>query len=223
MAASGGLGLNSFQTMIGPAHWQALLAAGTLRSFQPGRLILRQGDPGGFLLALEAGRVKLLARAADGAQLMLTVRGGGHLLGELASEDSGRRTASVEALDRCTARHLSRADFERFLARHHLEATFRQYVTDKFEQAVGRQVDLAHRQSVRRIARLLYDLVQVAPADLVDPMVIPFTQEGLATSLGLARSTVADQLARLRQSGALGPGPHLVVADLARLAEWADA
>ena len=48
-------------------------------------------------------------------------------------------------------------------------------------------------------------------------MRIPFTQEELSTSLGLARSTVAEQLTALRTSGALAPGRQLVVADIERL------
>jgi CRP-like cAMP-binding protein len=209
--------------LIGPEAWRLLLAEGSLRSFQPGRSILRQGDPGGFLFVLELGRVKLLASAADGAQLVLTVRGGGHLIGELAGDSDGARTATVVAIDRCTARFLSQSDFDRFLSRHDLHAAFRRYVTAKFEQAVNRQVDLAHRRAVRRISRLLLDLVRLAPEGLPDPRRIPLTQEELAAALGMARSTVTDQLTKLRDSGALAPGRHLVVADLNRLAEWADS
>jgi CRP/FNR family cyclic AMP-dependent transcriptional regulator len=219
MAATDG----TFQALIAPEAWGLLVAEGTLRSFQPGRTILRQGDPGGFLFVLESGRVKLLASAADGAQLVLTVRGGGHLLGELAGDSDDTRTASVVAIDRCTARFLSQPDFDRFLSRNKLHGAFRRYITGKFEQAVGRQVDLAHRRAVRRIARLFLDLVRFAPDGSSDPWHIPFTQEELATALGMARSTVTDQLTKLRRSGALAPGPRLVVTDLARLSEWADS
>ncbi|WP_432938409.1 Crp/Fnr family transcriptional regulator [Kribbella sp. CA-253562] len=219
MAATNG----TFQELIGPEAWRSLLATGSLRSFQPGRSILRQGELGGFLFAVESGRVKLLASAADGVQLVLTVRGGGHLIGELAGDSDGTRTASVVAIDRCTARFLTQADFDRFLYRHDLHGSFRRYVTGKFEQAVGRQVDLAHRRAVRRISRLLLDLVRLAPDGLPDARYIPFTQEELATALGMARSTVTDQLSKLRESGALAPGRQLVVADVDRLAEWAES
>ncbi|HZX09195.1 Crp/Fnr family transcriptional regulator [Kribbella sp.] len=214
-----GLGsLQTFQNLIGPAAWQLLLAEGTLRSYRPGQTILRQGDPGGFLLALEYGRVKLLASAEDGAQLLLTIRGAGQLLGELAGGE-GRRTATVEALDRCTARYLPTVRFERFIAKNGLAAEFHQYVVGKFDQSVSRQVDLAHRSALRRIARLLHDTAVLAPSTAPNPMRVPFTQEELASALGLARSTVADQLTVLRTSGALGPGPQLIVADLGLLAE----
>ncbi|MGZ0152692.1 Crp/Fnr family transcriptional regulator [Kribbella sp. WER1] len=210
--------LQTFQDLIGPAAWQRLLAEGTLRSYRPGQTILRQGDPGGFLFALEYGRVKLLASAEDGAQLLLTIRGAGQLLGELAG-GKGRRTATVEALDRCTACYVPTARFERFVAKNGLAAEFHQYVVGKFDQAVSRQVDLAHRSALRRIARLLHDTAVLAPATATNPLRVPFTQEELAAALGLARSTVADQLTVLRTSGALAPGPHLIVADLGLLAE----
>jgi CRP-like cAMP-binding protein len=214
-----GLGsLPTFQDLIGPAAWQLLRQEGTLRSYRPGQLMLRQGDRGGFVLALDHGRVKLFATAEDGAQLLLTIRGAGHLLGELAG-NNGRRTATVEALDRCTAHYLSTAQLDRFLSKHDLTQQFHHYIVGKFDQAVSRQVDLAHRSARRRIARLLHDTVVLAPTTAAHPMRVPFTQEELAGSLGLARSTVADQLNHLRALGALAPGPHLVVADLSRLAE----
>ncbi|ONI77417.1 hypothetical protein BWI15_02565 [Kribbella sp. ALI-6-A] len=213
----------TFEALIGSETWRLLLAAGTLRSFPPGRTILRQGDPGGFLFVLESGRVKLLASAEDGAQLVLTIRGGGHLLGELAGDSDGARTADVVTIDRCTARFLPQYEFDRFLGRHDLHGAFHRYIAGKFQQAVGRQVDLAHRRAVRRIARLFLDLVRFAPDGLPDPRHIPFTQEELATALGMARSTVTDQLTTLRRSGALAPGPQLVVSDLSRLTEWADS
>ncbi|MBB5977146.1 Crp/Fnr family transcriptional regulator [Kribbella solani] len=209
--------LHTFEDLVGRSAWERLLTAGTLRSYRPGQTILRQGDPGGFLLALNHGRVKLLASAEDGAQLLLTVRGAGQLLGELAA-GAGQRTATVEALDRCTAHYLSTAQFERFVAKNGLAQEFSRYVVEKFNQAVSRQVDLAHRSALRRIARLLHDTVVVAPATAANRMRVPFTQEELAGSLGLARSTVADQLTNLRASGALTPGPQLVVADLELLA-----
>lgn len=212
---------DTFASRVGAVVWRKLLSTGSLRSFHPGRMILRQGDPGGFLLALESGRVKILASAADGAQLMLTVRGAGHLLGELAGDTEGRRTATVEAIDRCTARHFGLLEFERFLAANDLLALYRGYVTGKFNQAVARQVDLAHRRAILRIARLLLEMARLAPTGAVDPLRVPFTQEELAISLGMSRSTVTDQLTKLRQSGALAPGPQLLIADLARLSEWA--
>ncbi|TDD51610.1 Crp/Fnr family transcriptional regulator [Kribbella antibiotica] len=216
------ISLQTFQDLIGPAAWPRLLAAGTLRSFQPGQNILHQGDPGGFVFVLESGRVKLLAYAEDGAQLLLTVRGGGQLLGELAGAD-GRRTATVQAMDLCTARYLTIQQFEQFLAKHGLSTLYSRYVTSKFDQAVTRQVDLAHRPALRRIARLFHDVVRLAPKTASDPMRVPFTQEELAASLGLARSTVAEQLGVLRRSGALASGRQLVVADLELLADFAAA
>jgi CRP/FNR family cyclic AMP-dependent transcriptional regulator len=213
----------TFEDLVGPGTWRELLTVGALRSYRPGTLILRQGDPGGFLLALESGRVSLLASAADGAQLLLTVRGAGHLIGELAADDQQGRPANVAAIDRCTALYLPRAAFERFLKARHCEQRLADYVAGKLDQSVSRQVDLVHRSAVQRIAKLFLDLVTLAPAGLAEPNRIPFTQEELSASLGLARSTVAEQLGVLRRAGALEAGPRIVVADVGRLTQWVRA
>jgi CRP-like cAMP-binding protein len=176
-------------------------------------VLLRQGDPGGFLFAIERGRVKLLAHAEDGAQLLITVRGGGHLIGELADDEENGRNATVVTIDQCIVRYFARPAFDRLLTELALDEQLRRYVVRKVDQSVERQLRLAHRSAASRLAGLLLDLARLAPPGIADPLRIPFTQHELSASLGLTRSTVAAQLRELRQAGALRPGPRIVVAD----------
>lgn len=213
----------TFESLVGSTTWMRLLAAGQLRTFAPGTVMLRQGDRGGFLFAIERGRIALTAGAVDGSELLITVRAGGHLVGELADEEDGRRNATVRAIDQCVARYYSRPRFDRVLVDLDLGERFQRYLVGKVDQAVERQLDLAHRSAGRRVAALFVDMVELAPAGLADRMRIPFTQEELSSALGLARSTVAEQIANLRRAGALTPGRRLAVADLECLRRNASA
>lgn len=180
------------------------------RVHPPGSWLLRQGDPGTTVLALVSGRVKVLGAEPDGGQLLLTLRGPGDLLGEIAVRSAGPRTASVRAVDRCTTRVLPAATFDAFLDEHRAHGPLTDYVVAKLSQAVPYQVQLVHFPPERRIARLLLEIVSLA--DDGSPRV-PFSQREVADALGLARSTVALHLQRLKETGALRPGPRLVVAD----------
>jgi CRP-like cAMP-binding protein len=207
-----------FRALLGEAKWQALLARGVDRVHPPGSWLLQQGAPGTAVFALVSGRVKVLGAEAGGGQLLITLRGPGDLLGEMAARSAGPRTATVQAIDRCTTKVVSAVAFDAFLDEHRAQGRLADYVVSKLSQAVPYQVQLVHFAPERRIARLLLEIV--ALADDGSPHV-PFSQREVADALGLARSTVALHLQRLKEAGALRPGPRLVVADLEVLKQHA--
>ncbi|KEI43402.1 Crp/Fnr family transcriptional regulator [Saccharopolyspora rectivirgula] len=210
-----------FRKLLGEQRWKALLRAGSPRTYRPGAFLLRQGDPGGFLLALTSGRVKVLASERDGGEVLLTLRGAGDLVGEMAARTETHRTATVQALERCTAHHVTKADFDRFLDQHDARDELSDYLILKLSETVPYQLQQAHFSPAQRIARLFLQVVTLADPDQPDRMRVPFSQEAIANALGYARSTVAQQIAEMRASGVLGPGPRIVVADSAGLAEQA--
>jgi CRP/FNR family transcriptional regulator, cyclic AMP receptor protein len=216
-----GRGRRGFQELLGDQRWQALLSVGTLRSYRPGSFLLRQGDEGGFLLALTSGRVKVLARDEDGAEVLLALRGPGDLVGEMTRRSTAKRTATVQAIDRSTARYLPTVLFDHFLSGHHAHGAFSDYLIAKLSETVPYQVQMVHFTPRQRIARLLLEVVALASPDQPDPLRVPFSQEALAGALGLARSTVAGRITELRRAGVLAAGPRLVVADLRALARHA--
>lgn len=215
-----GRGSRGFKALLGADWWQALQGRGTLRSFRPGSFLLRQGDEGGFLFALSSGRVKVLAASADGSEALLAFRGAGDLVGEMA-QNSGLRTATVQAIDRCTAQHIPAPAFHEFLAEHGAQGLYADYLISKLSETVPHQVQRVRFSPLQRLSRLLLEVLALADDAQADPMRIPLSQEALANALGLARSTVAEQIAELRRTNTLAPGPRLVVADRRRLAEHA--
>ena len=215
-------GPRAFRALLGEPRWQALLDAGRPRSYRPGDCLVRQGDPGGFLLVLAAGRVLVHARDANGAELSQALRARGDLIGELAERPSDVRSATVRALDPCVARVVAAPDFHRFLAEHAADRAYRDYLAGKLSETVAYQMRLVHCTARQRVARLLSEVVALADPTDPYPLRVPLSQESMAGALGIARSTVAEQIAVLRADRALAPGPKLVVADLAALSRYAD-
>lgn len=207
--------------MLGEQRWAVLAGIGTPRSYRPGAFALQQGEKGGFLLALTSGRVKVLASERDGSEVLLSLRGAGDLVGEMAAKRDSRRTATVQALDHCTTLFLPRADFDRFLLEQEVHAEFADYLVAKLSETVPYQLHQVHFSPRQRLARLLLEVVRLADASHPNRWQVPFSQGGLASALGLARSTVAEQLGALRSNGVLGPGPRIAVADVRALADLA--
>ncbi|MBB5894109.1 CRP-like cAMP-binding protein [Kutzneria kofuensis] len=179
---------------------------------------MRQGYSGGYLLALTGGRVQVLRSEQGGEQrLLVALRAAGDLVGEMAAHGGGGvRSASVVALDDCYAHYLTVEAFDRLPAARKLT----DYVVLKLSESVPFRVQLVHFKPPQRIARLLAELVMLAGPELADPMLIPLSQEQIATALGVARSSVSSFVADLRREGVLGPGPRLTVADPERLLRY---
>ncbi len=213
--------LRGFQELVGAPAWERILAEGGRRTFQRGEFVLRQGDPGGYVLLIEAGRVKVMVTGDDGSELLVSVRGKGDLLGELAPSEAQRRTATVVALEPCHVVALRTPSLHRMLAEHRVPTALQDYVTAKLAETVPFSIQLAHFTAGQRLARLILQLVALAEPDDPKRMVVPLKHEELAEALGMVRSTVSEQISMLRQNGALGPGPRVVVADRAVLAAHA--
>ncbi|MBO0819189.1 MAG: Crp/Fnr family transcriptional regulator [Actinobacteria bacterium] len=80
---------------------EAVVAASRLRSFRRGQVVFTRGDPGDTLIVVISGRVKIVVRSADGAELTLTILQPGAVLGEFGVADGGPRSADAETLEDC--------------------------------------------------------------------------------------------------------------------------
>ncbi|WP_158104511.1 Crp/Fnr family transcriptional regulator [Amycolatopsis kentuckyensis] len=202
---------------MGEDRWNCLLQYGAKKEHPPGSCLFRQGEPGSAVLALVSGRVKILGTEPDGGQLLITLRGAGDLIGEVAARRLSKRTATVETIDHCTVRALSADRFNAFLNEYDGHSVLTDYLVTKLSQTVPYQVELVHFSPERKIARLLLEVVALADRSSAHPNRVPFSQQEVADALGMARSTVALHLQRLREIGALRAGPRLVISDLRTL------
>lgn len=83
------------------ADLEAIAAASRTRTFRRGQILFSAGDPGGTVIVVISGRVKLVVRSADGGELTLTVLGPGGVTGELSAIDGGPRSADAETEEDC--------------------------------------------------------------------------------------------------------------------------
>lgn len=84
--------------------------------FEPGNIILSQGELGDVAYLLEEGQVEIFVTNPDGSETVLGLRGPGTIVGEMALVDNKLRTASVRAKLPSTLIAITREDFGRRLA-----------------------------------------------------------------------------------------------------------
>jgi len=187
-------GIRSFAN----AHqWATVRQLGTRVPFQPRRPILSQGEAGTTVVLFLSGRVKVAYTAPDGSHTLLSIRGPGDLVGEVACTAGEVRTATVSALEAVEARVIQFGEFTDVVRRFGWGQMLQRYWADRFRQACQRTWRIPGQAPQRKIASLFAAMMDADGRSVS----VPMTQEEIANSLGLSRRTVWAVLDGWRGSG----------------------
>jgi CRP-like cAMP-binding protein len=200
---------------VSPQAWAQLLAAGSDRHFGPGDVLLRQGDRGTYVLALVSGRVKVVRTSSEGDVLVLAIRAAGDILGEMSVLGLADRSATAIAVDHCATKVIRADRFLQMIHSESLEGEFLRHAMARIREGEEWRAELAAMPARRRLARTLLQLLPMGPGMPPD---VALSQNELGQAAGLARSTVAAELAHLRELGAIDTGRgRILVTNLGRL------
>lgn len=141
-----------------PQAWHALLVNGTPQLYDGGESLVRQGEPGRYVLALTSGMVKVSRVEADGHELILATRGRGEIIGDLTYIDSRERSATVTAISTCLAYIVTAERFKAIVARFELYDLLFRPVTSRLRESEDSRSELARLSARCRIARMLLRL-----------------------------------------------------------------
>ncbi|HEY3505611.1 MAG TPA: Crp/Fnr family transcriptional regulator [Actinocatenispora sp.] len=189
------------RALLSAAQWAELVQHGTRHVHRRGDRLIHQGDRDRWILLLAAGRAKVMYSGADGSEVLLAVRGPGDVLGEFASLDSGPRSATVQAIEEGIAYTVSAPAFQTFIRRYGMQAEVDRYVMAKLRESTAHTWRLASRAPEAQLAELLIEIVSAAGDTHPSPRDVTMSQDELARSLGLARSSVTPVLAAWKRRG----------------------
>lgn len=96
-----------------PAELELLRAECTERSFEPGELVFREGEPGEELFLVRSGQIRVTKRLSGGVERPLLLLGPGGAFGEMVAVGEPRRTASAVSVGPATVWALGQAGFQR--------------------------------------------------------------------------------------------------------------
>lgn len=200
---------------ISAEAWARLLSAGGPHFYEPGAVLLRQGEPATHVLALIAGHVKALRTSHDGNVLVLAVRGPGEILGDISVLGGDSRSATVIAVDRCETRILPADRFLLLVRSLGLETQLFRHAMARIREGEAWRAELAALPAGPRLARTLLRLAVPGPDE---PAEVGLDQTELGQAAGLSRSTVAAELARLREQGVIATTRRrIIITDLPSL------
>ncbi|GAA1104563.1 Crp/Fnr family transcriptional regulator [Nocardiopsis composta] len=223
------MGRQGFGALVSDEQWTRFLRAGVTRRFAPGERIVRQGERGDAVYMLAEGTVKVSMVRTDGTEALLALRGPGEALGELSALSGLARTATVTASGGpCLTRVLSGPQFRLLVKTMALEGALWEHVVLRQSESDSLRAEMAALPAGQRLAALLLRLAALLGADIApgDPgsgghgTVLRFglTQQELGDSIGLSRTSVAAEFARLRSMGVISTGrQYIAVRDVRRL------
>ena len=101
---------------LSPTELERLAQAVQELAFEPGELIVRQGDPGDRFFAIRCGQAQVLHEVDSGLSHEVARLGPGDCFGESALMEHAPRSATVRAATKVAAAALSRKDFDAVVA-----------------------------------------------------------------------------------------------------------
>jgi CRP/FNR family transcriptional regulator, cyclic AMP receptor protein len=179
---------------------QAIAERARRRSIERGQVLFWQDEPGDSMFVLLEGAVKLVVSSRDGELVELARLVAPASFGELAVLDGGPRSATAEAVERCTLVAITRTELLRLLRTEERVAEALLRALGAMVRRTTRQVtDLVFLDLQGRVARQL--LLLATDGDGAGAITRRVTQGELATMVGGARQTVNQALRSLEARG----------------------
>ena len=97
---------------------RAVIRGLRLLTFEPGDIILSEGEPGETVFVLATGAVKAFVRNPEGRLRLVREMGEGSFFGEISILSGAPRTATVTAATHCDVLELDRATLDEIAERH---------------------------------------------------------------------------------------------------------
>jgi CRP-like cAMP-binding protein len=181
---------------------RGLVAGLRRRSYHRDEVIFHQGDPADTLHLIAAGHVSVRVTLPSGEFVVVAIFGPGEAFGESALVGSPHaRSATIIALERCETLSLGRDEFHRLRTSYPgVDRFLVELLSARVDRLNNYLLEALHVPAERRVLRRLLRLSELYAGD-DQHIVIPVTQEMLASLAGTTRPTANQVLRRLAAGG----------------------
>ncbi len=200
-----------FWNLLSHAERTTLQELGHVSAFRAGETICTEGEKTTDVFVLTEGWVKVLSAAREHRGIVLALRGGGDIVGELAAHAAGYRTATVVTIGPVQALVVTHDRFTLFLdSSQGANRAYRHVMTQRWLEVAETLRSRSANNGTQRLAGLLLDLAARygTPAESGTAITIPLSQEEIASLAGTSRATVTRALRHWRRSGLIGTTRH---------------
>lgn len=198
----------SILDVLSAEQQREVLRAARRRKFKRGEVVFHEGDLGDAFHLIDKGHVVIRVSTPMGDVATLTVLGRGESFGEgaLLNPDS-RRTASAVAVESAETLAIPGTEFARLRDAHaDIERVLTAALAAQVRRLSHHLVEALYVPAEQRLLRRLDQAAQsYSPADEPDhaPVLVPLTQDDLATMAGTSRPTANRVLKAAEDAGYL--------------------
>ena len=197
--------LSSFLGGLTPQEHRAFLRRGRRRRYRAGVALFREGERfSEGVLAVLSGHVKVSYFTDEGQEIVVAIRGPGELLGILEAIDGEPPAATGMALGAVEAVVVGAETFAEFLEEYPRVAMVMLRTLSRWlREATRRRIEYSALDVTGQVAARLVDLADRygEPSGGRVRILLPLTQEELASWVGVSREAVSKALRALRQRG----------------------
>ena len=174
------------------------------RKYTASQIVFNEGDPCSGLYVVASGHVRIYKTAANGREQVLSIDGPGSSVAELPVFNGGNYPASVAAIEDATLLFVSKRDFQELCLTHpQVALKVLRVVGTRLRRLVGIIEELSFTTVRHRVAALLLRLADNERKGDGDSVVVmlPDSNQGIASQIGTVRELVSRNLSRLQAEG----------------------
>ena len=191
---------------VSPQDRERLVAVASMRDYDRGEHVFREGDPSDFFFVVVTGRAKVYKQTSDGRDIILEMFGPGGPLGAVAAYESRPYPASASALEPTSCLLIPRQAFFALLEQHpSLVRGLLGSLSLRLVELTTRLAEMTGGRVEVRLARLFLKLAdQLGRAErggIFIPLVL--SRQELADLTGTTIETAIRILSRWGKEGAL--------------------
>jgi CRP/FNR family transcriptional regulator, cyclic AMP receptor protein len=191
------------------------------RKYAAGELIFGEGDPCAGMYVVQSGNVRIFKSSAGGREQVLSIDGPGSSIAELPVFDGGNYPASATAVDDATLLFVSKQDFQALCVAHpQVALKVLRVVGARLRRLVGIIEELSFTTVRHRLASFLLRLAQNEGKRTPEgvEIIMPVSNQELASQIGTVRELVSRNLSRLQAEGMIKiDGRSVIVCNLKAL------
>jgi hypothetical protein len=116
--ASGGMSGSPLFSDLAPDELISVMRGMSLRTFDPGEIIVSQGEPGQSLFVVASGQARAYLKDKGGRAIQVRELADGDFFGEIALMLGSPRTATITARTRCELLELGRTELDAVSKKH---------------------------------------------------------------------------------------------------------
>jgi CRP/FNR family transcriptional regulator, cyclic AMP receptor protein len=204
-----GMRTTGFWGLLTSADQGDLSAIGRTKVYRRGEFLCHEGELATHLFVLVTGSVKIIYDTADGRRRVVALRGNGDVVGELAGETGGERTATVQAIDAVHALIVGYDRFVSFFESHPRAAhAYVHVMIQRWGDAAAKLGMVSVTSGRQRVAVLLLELAE-RYGNAVDGEIhvgMRLSQEELASLANTSRPVLTRALENWRERGYIRTG-----------------